>query len=88
MVTYDPLGVDYMCPFCVSPWKCNGPHIGPDDLDSFNSYVDDIRDEIIESAVKMIRENCGHTKYVGCRPCIHDQIAHRVEKLAFRVQST
>lgn len=21
---------DYMCPNCVTPWKCNGPHI-PDD---------------------------------------------------------
>ena len=19
--------VDYMCPNCVTPWKCNGPHI-------------------------------------------------------------
>lgn len=21
---YDP---EYMCPNCVTPWKCNGPHI-------------------------------------------------------------
>lgn len=21
---YDP---DYMCPNCVTPWKCNGPHV-------------------------------------------------------------
>lgn len=21
------LAPDYMCPNCVTPWKCNGPHI-------------------------------------------------------------
>jgi hypothetical protein len=26
--SYDP---DYMCPNCVTPWKCNGPHISEDD---------------------------------------------------------
>lgn len=30
---------DYMCPFCVTPWKCNGPHIDQDDLEEFESYV-------------------------------------------------
>jgi hypothetical protein len=29
----------YMCPFCVTPWKCNGPHIPDDDLDSFNDAM-------------------------------------------------
>jgi hypothetical protein len=23
--------VDEMCPNCVTPWKCNGPHWGPED---------------------------------------------------------
>lgn len=32
---------DYMCPFCVTPWKCNGPHIDEYELDSFNLYVED-----------------------------------------------
>ena len=32
---------DYMCPFCVTPWKCNGPHIDEYELDNFNSYVED-----------------------------------------------
>ena len=83
MSTYDPIGIDYMCPFCVTPWKCNGPHIDHSDLESFQDYVNSVRQEVIEEAVKTIRYQCGHTKYVGCRPCIHDQIATRVEKLAY-----
>lgn len=30
---------DYMCPFCVTPWKCNGPHIQEEDLQEFQYYV-------------------------------------------------
>jgi len=29
---------DYMCPFCVKPWKCNGPHIEPEDMAEFEAY--------------------------------------------------
>ena len=29
---------DYMCPFCVTPWKCNGPHIEPEDMAEFEAY--------------------------------------------------
>lgn len=25
----DPADPDYMCPNCVTPWKCNGPHLDP-----------------------------------------------------------
>src|SRR6056297_1143821 len=38
---------DYMCPFCVTPWKCNGPHIEPQDLPNFQSYIQDTRDEAL-----------------------------------------
>ena len=29
---------DYMCPFCVTPWKCNGPHIESEDMAEFEAY--------------------------------------------------
>ena len=29
---------EYMCPFCVNPWKCNGPHIEPEDMVEFEAY--------------------------------------------------
>jgi hypothetical protein len=79
--TYDPLGIDYMCPFCVTPWKCNGPHIEPHDEPEFQTYIDNHWDEAIGQAIKAIYADCRHTKYEGCRPCPHDEIAHRVGEL-------
>lgn len=32
---------DYMCPFCVTPWKCNGPHIDEGDMENFLLYIED-----------------------------------------------
>lgn len=32
---------DYMCPFCVTPWKCNGPHIDEEDMENFLLYMKD-----------------------------------------------
>ena len=81
MATHDPLGIDYMCPFCVKPWKCNGPHIEPDDMPEFQIYIDNHWDEAIGKAVEAVYEDCHHTKYEGCQPCPHDVIAERVRKL-------
>ena len=30
---------EYMCPFCVKPGKCNGPHIESEDMANFESYA-------------------------------------------------
>ena len=83
-MTYDPLGVDYMCPFCVTPWKCNGPHIDVDDIAEFQRYVDDKWDEAISQAIEQVYKDCHHTKYEGCQPCLHDEIAHRVGEIETR----
>lgn len=77
-MTYDPLGIDYMCPFCVTPWKCNGPHILVDEMLNFQTYMDDVAADVLTEAIQAVYKDCGHTKYVGCRPCIHDEIADRV----------
>lgn len=37
------MSADYMCPFCATPWKCNGPHIDEQDLPEFEAYMDGIR---------------------------------------------
>jgi hypothetical protein len=87
LASYDPLGVDYMCPFCVSPWKCNGPHIELDDIAEFQTYVDDRWDEAIGQAIEAVYAECHHTKYEGCRPCPHDVIAERVRELETRRES-
>ena len=31
---------EYMCPFCVTPWKCNGPHIEPEDMTEFKAALE------------------------------------------------
>jgi len=81
MATYDPLGIDWMCPFCVKPWKCNGPHFGPEDMPNFQTYIDDVWDEALGEAIDAIYEDCHHTKYQGSQPCPHDVIAKRVRGL-------
>lgn len=35
----------------------------------------------VRDAVREIYADCHHTKYIGCLPCVHDQIAARVEAL-------
>lgn len=34
----------------------------------------EIREDERERAVQRVYRACGHTKYEGCRPCIHDEI--------------
>jgi uncharacterized protein YcaQ len=35
----------------------------------------------LRDAVEAVYGDCHHTKYEGCRPCIHDEIAHAIEAL-------
>ena len=60
---------DYMCPFCVTPWKCNGPHIEPEDMAEFEAYSRSQYDlgfragldaaEAIQKATQNERWSCG-----------------------------
>jgi hypothetical protein len=84
-MTEDPLGIDYMCPFCVTPWKCNGPHIDVDDLPAFRLYMDDVAADLLTEAIQAVYKDCHHTKYVGCRPCPHDEIAERLRGIKPRL---
>lgn len=49
-MTYD----EYMCPFCVTPWKCNGPHIPEDDMPALRDWEADIRADEREQAAQRI----------------------------------
>lgn len=31
--------VDWLCPFCVTSWICDGPHIESKDIQSFIEYM-------------------------------------------------
>lgn len=45
---------DYMCPFCVTPWKCNGPHVEPQDLPEFDRHVEWVRRRAVEDAALVV----------------------------------
>ena len=50
--------IDSSCPFCVTDWKCNGPHIDSDDMKEFTSYVQDerfyAREQALDEAVQAV----------------------------------
>lgn len=47
---------EYMCPFCVTPWKCNGPHIAEDELPEFNAAINEAyqrgREDVVQEILK------------------------------------
>jgi hypothetical protein len=44
----------YICPFCVSSWDCDGPHIEEKDLDSFYERLAYIREDLTLLALEEI----------------------------------
>jgi hypothetical protein len=46
----------YICPFCVSSWDCDGPHIEENDLDSFYERLAYIREDITLVAIEEIEK--------------------------------
>ena len=47
----------YLCPFCVSSWDCDGPHIEEEDLDSFYLRLHHIRQDLADLAREEILNN-------------------------------
>lgn len=45
---------EYMCPFCVTPWKCNGPHIDESDLPELLTYAATVRLTALEEVRDVI----------------------------------
>jgi hypothetical protein len=44
----------YLCPFCVSSWDCDGPHIKEEDLDNFYERVAYVREDLTLLALEEI----------------------------------
>jgi hypothetical protein len=44
----------YICPFCVSSWDCDGPHIEEKDLNSFYERLGYIREDLTLLALEEI----------------------------------
>lgn len=50
----EAMSEDYMCPLCVTPWKCNGPHIEPEDMANFNDYVNNWCDAMRDACIAAV----------------------------------
>jgi hypothetical protein len=46
----------YLCPFCVSSWDCDGPHIEEGDINSFNERVHYMREDMALLSKELIQE--------------------------------
>lgn len=54
---------DYLCPNCVTPWKCNGPHIpDPERDDGFDVFLGTALDDVTALLAELdrLREECGY----------------------------
>jgi hypothetical protein len=46
----------YLCPFCVSSWDCDGPHIKQEDLDSFYERFHYVKEDLALLAKEFVEE--------------------------------
>jgi hypothetical protein len=47
---------NYLCPFCVSTWHCDGPHIEKKDFENFAKKLEYIREDLALLAKEMVNE--------------------------------
>lgn len=60
---------DYMCPNCVTPWKCNGPHLMEETMTNWRMLHDDQKAEIaVELFTELLNEADEHTMTFGEPP--------------------
>jgi len=46
----------YLCPFCVSTWDCDGPHIREEDINSFNERINYMREDMALLSKELIQD--------------------------------
>jgi len=46
----------YLCPFCLSSTRCEGPHIEEIDEKNFLEYILKIKEDYIETTLQCLRE--------------------------------
>ena len=69
----------YLCPFCVSSWDCDGPHIPEEDLLSFYERLGYIREDLALVAIEEIEkyESSTQTDLSVLRQAVYDKIIKR-----------
>ena len=54
--THHGIGTEYyMCPNCVTDWKCNGPHIDDVDLPQYNAGMQAVYESALRDAVEAVK---------------------------------
>lgn len=47
----------YLCPFCLTSWLCDGPHIEQKDLPSFYRRMEVLQEDLGEFAAELVLSN-------------------------------
>ena len=58
-------------------WNCGTEHECSASIDALSREYNTDKKDVIEA----IYQECHHTKYVGCDPCIHDEMVSIIDSL-------
>lgn len=88
---------DYMCPNCVTPWKCNGPHLMENDMNLI-TITEDLDyywpDDIWGDAYHMyVKDSKGNTQTYGPFDTVYEALHYYItgvlgDTLIFNVSVT
>jgi hypothetical protein len=69
----------YLCPFCVSSWDCDGPHILEKDLSSFYERMGYIKEDLALLALEEIEkyESSAKIELLALRQAVYNKLINR-----------
>jgi hypothetical protein len=70
----------YLCPFCVSSWDCDGPHIEEKYLENFYERLEYIREDLADLAKEEVIEFAAKNNIdlLALEKSIYSKIMNRV----------
>ena len=78
---------DYMCPYCVTPWKCNGPHISEDDLPQYNADMQVWYERGLLEAIAAVEAYADERLVVTKHPNMSEDITAALRAAATRLRA-
>lgn len=69
----------YLCPFCVSSWDCDGPHVKEEDIDSFNERMFFMREDMALLSKELIEDfaKANNLNLSKLSEVIYNRLMHR-----------
>ena len=64
-------------PLCPHTWGLPMPASEPSEC-GYCGIIAMVRADERETNVQLITSLCAHTKYLGCKPCIHDELVNMI----------